>query len=184
MQVPLPADHSQTKKSKLLPDPPVTELSDGQNVKSPRPRPASSQPGRLHTLSSCNLQGLEDGMGNAAAVLPEESFKHATSALTSWPPSRSMPPVAQRILFVTSELTDLVKVGGLGDVSAALPRALSRHHDVRVLLPGYRQVMRSGLPMRVIGKPPGRGAIPPCLIGELTLPDQLVVHVVLCQQLY
>ncbi len=123
-------------------------------------------------------------MGNAAAVLPEESFKHAASTLTPLSLTRSTPPDAQRILFVTSEFTDLVKVGGLGDVSAALPRALSRHHDVRVLIPGYRQVMRSGLPMRVIGKLPGRGAIPPCLIGELTLPDQLVVHVVLCQQLY
>src|SRR5690606_10781419 len=98
MQVPLTADHSQTKKSKLLPDPPVTELSDGQNVKGPRPRPASSQPGRLHTLSSCNLQGLEDGMGNAAAVLPEESFKHAASTLTPLSLTRSTPPDAQRIL--------------------------------------------------------------------------------------
>ena len=30
----------------------------------------------------------------------------------------------KKILFVTSEFADLVKVGGLGDVSAALPRAL------------------------------------------------------------
>ena len=28
----------------------------------------------------------------------------------------------QRILFVTTEITDFVKVGGLGDVSSALPR--------------------------------------------------------------
>ncbi len=35
----------------------------------------------------------------------------------------------KKILFVTSELTDLVKTGGLGDVSAALPRALSDLHD-------------------------------------------------------
>ena len=32
-------------------------------------------------------------------------------------------------------------VGGLGAVSAALPRALRRQHDVRVLLPGYRPVL-------------------------------------------
>lgn len=123
-------------------------------------------------------------MGNAAAVLPGESFKHirakrATGAVTRPPPSD-----ARNILFVTSEFADLVKVGGLGDVSAALPRALAEHHNVRVLIPGYRQVIRSGLPLRVVGKLPGLGAIPPCLIGEITLPDQLVVHVVLCQQLY
>ena len=51
MQVPLTADHSQTKKSKLLSDPSVTELSDGQNSKRPRQQlPAPSQPGRLHII--------------------------------------------------------------------------------------------------------------------------------------
>ena len=123
-------------------------------------------------------------MGNAAAVLPGESFKRIRSKLQAHPSAHSSPPDAHNILFVTSEITDLVKVGGLGDVSAALPRALGRHHDVRVLIPGYRQVIRSGLPIRVVGKLPGLGAIPPCLIGEITLPDQLVIHVVLCQQLY
>lgn len=123
-------------------------------------------------------------MGNAAAVLPGKSFKHITTKLTAHTLAPTPPSDARNILFVTSEFADLVKVGGLGDVSAALPRALARHHDVRVLIPGYRQVIRSGLPIRVVGKLPGLGAIPPCLIGEITLPDQLIVHVVLCQQLY
>lgn len=47
----------------------------------------------------------------------------------------------RKILFVTSELTDLVKTGGLADVSAALPRALGARHDVRVLIPGFSQVI-------------------------------------------
>ncbi|MFA5678326.1 MAG: glycogen synthase GlgA [Pseudomonas sp.] len=123
-------------------------------------------------------------MGNAAAILPGESFKRIRSKLQEHALAQPSPPGAHHILFVTSELTDLVKVGGLGDVSAALPRALARHHHVRVLIPGYRQVIRSGLPIHVVGKLPGLGAIPPCLIGEITLPDQLIVHVVLCQQLY
>lgn len=123
-------------------------------------------------------------MGNAAAVLPGESFKRIRSQLQAYALAQPSPPDAHNILFVTSELTDLVKVGGLGDVSAALPRALARHHQVRVLIPGYRQVISSGLPIRVVGKLPGLGAIPPCLIGEITLSDQLIVHVVLCQQLY
>ena len=48
-----------------------------------------------------------------------------------------------KILFVTSELAGLVKVGGLADVSAALPRALEQvtGDEVRVLLPGYPGVL-------------------------------------------
>ncbi len=43
-----------------------------------------------------------------------------------------------RILFVGSELFPYVKTGGLGDVMAALPRALrAQGADVRVLLPAY-----------------------------------------------
>ena len=42
------------------------------------------------------------------------------------------------ILFVASELFPYVKVGGLGDVMAALPRALrAQGADVRLLLPAY-----------------------------------------------
>ena len=47
-----------------------------------------------------------------------------------------------RVLFVTPECAPLVKVGGLGDVSAALPAALRAiDFDVRLLLPGYEAVM-------------------------------------------
>ncbi|MBS0588552.1 MAG: glycogen synthase GlgA [Proteobacteria bacterium] len=47
-----------------------------------------------------------------------------------------------RVLFVTSEVYPLCKTGGLGDVSAALPLALrALHNDVRLLLPGYPQVL-------------------------------------------
>jgi starch synthase len=43
-----------------------------------------------------------------------------------------------RVLFVTPEFAPLAKVGGLGDVSAALPLALrALGHEVDVLLPGY-----------------------------------------------
>jgi starch synthase len=47
-----------------------------------------------------------------------------------------------KVLFVTPECAPLTKTGGLGDVSAALPAALrALGIDVRVLLPGYPQVL-------------------------------------------
>jgi starch synthase len=47
-----------------------------------------------------------------------------------------------RVLFVASEAYPLVKTGGLADVCGALPAALTELGlDVRVLLPGYRQVL-------------------------------------------
>ncbi len=46
------------------------------------------------------------------------------------------------ILFVTSEAHPLIKTGGLADVSGALPAALNElGHDVRLLIPGYPQVL-------------------------------------------
>ncbi|HVH45463.1 MAG TPA: glycogen synthase [Labilithrix sp.] len=42
------------------------------------------------------------------------------------------------VLFVSSEVAPFAKTGGLGDVSAALPRALGvRGHDVRIVMPMY-----------------------------------------------
>jgi starch synthase len=46
-----------------------------------------------------------------------------------------------RTLFVTPEFEDLIRVGGLASVSAALPRALRHSTDVRLVLPGYRHVL-------------------------------------------
>jgi starch synthase len=51
-------------------------------------------------------------------------------------------PAQLRVLFATSECTPLIKTGGLGDVSAALPAAVRMLGlDVRILLPAYRQVL-------------------------------------------
>ena len=51
-------------------------------------------------------------------------------------------PTQLRVLFITPEVYPLCKTGGLGDVSAALPTALrALQIDVRLLLPGYPQIM-------------------------------------------
>lgn len=91
----------------------------------------------------------------------------------------------RKVLFVTSELADLIKTGGLGDVSAALPRALRAHqHDVRVLLPGYPQVVDAGYPIQMVGQIAGHAALPACRLGRLELEDGLIVYVLLCPELY
>lgn len=60
-----------------------------------------------------------------------------------------------KILFVTCEYAPLVKVGGLADVSAALPRALAAlGHDVRVLLPRIHGLPRG----RPVARLPGGDA--------------------------
>jgi starch synthase len=90
----------------------------------------------------------------------------------------------KKVLFVTSEMTDLVKTGGLADVSAALPRALSERYDVRVLIPGYAQVMEHAESIRIVGNVLAHGDLPSCRIGRLDMPDGLVVYVLICPELY
>jgi starch synthase len=62
-----------------------------------------------------------------------------------------MPP-RLKVLFVVAETWPLVKTGGLADVVPALARALAEQgHDVRLLMPGYRDVEEA-----FAGKPAGR----------------------------
>lgn len=89
-----------------------------------------------------------------------------------------------KILYVTSEMADFVKAGGLGDVSAALPRALRGHHDARVLIPGYRDVLTRHPDLNIVGKLPSLAGLPSGELAQLELPDGLIVYVVLCSELY
>ena len=138
-------------------------------------------------------------MGVAVTSQKGERFNPPVSELTHLPvfASTSVPrlqlPISRpgmtladrrKILFVTSELADLVKVGGLGDVSAALPRAMRHLHDVRVLIPGYRQVLESSNPIQIISELGGYAALPPCKIGRMEMKDGLVIYVLICPELY
>ncbi len=96
----------------------------------------------------------------------------------------STPAYSRRVLFVTSEITDYVQTGGLGEVSAALPRALRRLCDVRVLIPGYRQVLEKHGPIPVVARLEGVGDVPACNLGRVTTSDGLAVYVVLAPELY
>ncbi len=66
----------------------------------------------------------------------------------------------KKILFVSSEVRPFAMSGGLGDVLGVLPRVLSElGHDVRVVMPLYRQISRANLeslPLSV-GVPTGVG---------------------------
>ncbi len=66
---------------------------------------------------------------------------------------------AMKILFVASEAYPLVKTGGLGDVLYSLPHALqARGADIRLVLPGYRALLRQLDQVRILGWLDVRGA--------------------------
>src|SRR5579872_3114157 len=81
-------------------------------------------------------------------------------------------------------MDDFVRVGGLAAVSAALPRALRRWTDVRVLLPGYSDVVEQFTHIEIVGYSPALAEMPACSLGLGATKDGLPVYVVLCPQLY
>ena len=95
---------------------------------------------------------------------------------------------AKKILFVASEAFPLVKTGGLGDVLYSLPHALrARGADIRLLLPGYRALLRQLDQVRILGWLDVRGAdgIVSVRILETQHPDfAFPLWVVDCPALY
>jgi starch synthase len=90
-----------------------------------------------------------------------------------------------KVLFATAELADFAKVGGLGEVSASLPRALRRRGvDMRLLLPAYPAVISKAKDIEVVAHLPGRAGIRPCCIGQTETPDGLPLYLVLEPSLY
>jgi starch synthase len=89
-----------------------------------------------------------------------------------------------RVLFVTSEMGGYLKAGGLGEVSAALPRAMRGMCDVRVLIPGFPSVRRLHPDIEVIKQMPGVAELPAWSLGRVVTRDGLTIYVVLCDELY
>lgn len=90
----------------------------------------------------------------------------------------------QRVLFVVSEMADFVKAGGLGDVAASLPRALRSTCDVRVLIPGYPDVLKRLQRLERVGMTAPRGALPACVLARAEQKDGLPVYVLLNRDLF
>ncbi len=72
---------------------------------------------------------------------PRPCAAHGAATLRRAPASASANLDGMRILFPSAEVAPFSKTGGLGDVAAALPRALARlGHEVLVVTPWYRSV--------------------------------------------
>ena len=89
-----------------------------------------------------------------------------------------------RVLFVTTEMDDFIRVGGLAAVSAALPRALRSLADIRIMLPGYRDVVEQFTHIHILGHLPPLAEMPACTIGVGATKDELPVYILLCPELY
>ncbi len=99
-------------------------------------------------------------------------------------PAANMPARSTKALFVTSEMSDFLKSGGLGEVSAALPRAMRGACDVRVLIPGFPAVLDRATNLDLVRQMDGTAALPPWTLARTTTRDGLIVYVVLCDELY
>jgi starch synthase len=123
------------------------------------------------------MNALRPSLPPARPVTVPDSLRHVLAPVGDEEPSR-------RILFVTSEMTDFVKSGGLGEVSAALPRSLRQEYDVRVLLPGYRQVLNCGQDIQVVARLEAAHGLPACELGQIDCADGLTIYVILCPDLF
>ncbi|HSO06724.1 MAG TPA: glycogen synthase GlgA [Pelomicrobium sp.] len=94
-------------------------------------------------------------------------------------------PAPLRVLFVTSEIHPLIKTGGLGDVSGALPRALmALGVDVRVMVPGYPAVMDKIGATQPLADLPAAGGYPEASLLAARADDAAPLVVVDCPLLY
>src|SRR5207253_11026078 len=81
-------------------------------------------------------------------------------------------------------MDDFVRVGGLAAVSAALPRALRRWSDVRVMLPGYRDIIEQFTHIEIAGECPSLAEMPSSTLRRASTKDGLPAYVLLCPPLY
>ena len=121
---------------------------------------------------------------DATSATSGHALTYAPAVKEGAPDLRSVLPFATKLLFVTSEMGDFLKAGGLGEVSSALPRQLRALCDVRVLIPGFRQVRAAKPNMDVVAQMPRTASLPPWSLGRFNTADGLTIYAVLCDELY
>jgi len=95
-----------------------------------------------------------------------------------------------QVLFVTSEVAPIIKTGGLADVSAALPAALHEMGvDIRVLLPGYPQVIKALPKLQMVAdfsviSLAGFASLPPSHLLMGILPSGVPLYIFDCPEMY
>ncbi|CAH1386895.1 glycogen synthase GlgA [Candidatus Nitrotoga sp. M5] len=90
-----------------------------------------------------------------------------------------------QVLFATSEVAPLIKTGGLADVSAALTAALhGMGVDIRILLPGYPQVLKALPHLYVATKISMQPGFPAARLLTGSLPNGVPLLVIECAELY
>lgn len=127
---------------------------------------------------------LTQSVTEPASATSGHALTYATAVKDGVPETAAILSPATRLLFVTSEMGDFIKAGGLGEVSSALPRQLRRLCDVRVLIPGFRQVRLARPHMDIVRTVPRTASLPPWSLGRFTTPDGLTIYALLCDELY
>jgi starch synthase len=129
-------------------------------------------------------ESLKDTGAETAPSTSGHALIYAAAVKEGAPDLATLLPGNTKLLFVTSEMGDFIKAGGLGEVSTALPRQLRALCDVRVLLPGFRQVRAAKPAMDIVREMPRTASLPPWSLGRFATQDGLTIYAVLCDELY
>ncbi len=173
---PLPAS-GPSEEQTLAPKDPTPKTTDRKKS------PETESPPRGTKESSASHSPSEPAAGKLArpgkkaaadswarAKKPAVARKRVTTA------SRNTPAEGLRILMVTPEAHPFAKTGGLAEVTAALPAALSRlGHAVTLVLPRYRGVAPAAPLARTIEMPLGPRTLPVGFVEQTTLEGVRVV---------
>ena len=90
-----------------------------------------------------------------------------------------------KVLFATSEVAPLIKTGGLGDVSGALPAALRAIGvDVHILTPGYDQVIAQLAQHKIVATFDALPGLPPARLLSGTMANGVPLLALDCPGLY